>query len=87
MTSYFMKIENEKQKIETCSEEKDLGITFDSNLNFDTHKNNIAKKANQMLGVIRRTFTFMSKKYFFQIIQGNGKVTLGVWKCGLVPIS
>ena len=35
MTSYFMRIEN------ACSEEKDLGITFDSNLNFDTHMNEI----------------------------------------------
>ena len=67
MTSYFMKIENEKQKIETCSEEKDLGITFDSNLNFDVHINNITKKANQMLGVIRRTFTFMSKNIFSRL--------------------
>ena len=30
---YYMKIEDEKQKIETCREEKDLGITFDEALN------------------------------------------------------
>ena len=51
-----MKIENENQRIETCEEEKDLGITFDSNLTFDKHISNITNKANQMIGVIKRTF-------------------------------
>ena len=66
-TKYFMKIENENQKIDTCKEEKDLGITFDENLNFDLHINNITKKANQMLGVIRRTFDFISKNIFSKL--------------------
>ena len=66
-TEYYMKIENDKQKIETCIEEKDLGITFDVSLNFDAHITNITKKANQMLGVIRRTFTFMSKGIFSKL--------------------
>ena len=66
-TCYYMKIEEEKQKIETCAEEKDLGITFDANLNFDQHISNISKKANQMLGVIKRTFTFMSKNIFTKL--------------------
>ena len=59
---YYMKIENEKQKIETCREEKDLGIIFDEALNFDNHISNITNKANQMLGIIRRTFTFRNKE-------------------------
>ena len=42
MTSYFMRIEN------ACSEEKDLGITFDSNLNFKTHMNKITKKEKHL---------------------------------------
>ena len=64
---YYMKIENEKQKLETCTEEKDLGITFDENLRFDIHIDNITKKANQMLGIIRRTFTFMNKVIFSKL--------------------
>ena len=62
-----MKIVDEKQKLETCTEEKDLGITFDENLRFDSHINNITKKANQMLGVIRRTFSFMNKHIFSKL--------------------
>ena len=59
---YFMKIEKEKQRLNPCEEKKkDLGITFDPNLSFNKHISNITKKANQMLGIIKRTFTFMNK--------------------------
>ena len=64
---YFMKIEKEKQRIGTCNEEKDLGITFDKELTFDSHISNITKKANQMLGIIKRTFTFMNKDIFLKL--------------------
>ena len=59
-----MKIEDEKRKLEVCNEEKDLSITFDSRLSFDSHISNISKKANQILEVIRRTFTYMDKNIF-----------------------
>ena len=64
---YFMKIEDNLQKLETCEEEKDLGITFDTNLKFDQHISNIVKKANQMLGIIKRTFTFRNKHIFLKL--------------------
>ena len=65
--SYYMKIEDCQQKLETCEEEKDLGITFDSNLNFDKHISNVTKKANQMLGLIKRTFTYLDKDMFLKL--------------------
>ena len=61
---YYMKIEDSKQELDKCKEEKDLGITFDPTLNFDIHINNITKKANQMLGVIKRTFSYIDKNIF-----------------------
>ena len=64
---YFMKIEKEKQRLNPCEEEKDLGITFEPNLSFDKHISNITKKANQMLGIIKRTFTFMNKNIFLKL--------------------
>ena len=64
---YFMKLEGKNQKIGTCEEEKDLGIIFDKNLSFDNHIASITKKANQMLGVIRRTFTFIDKDIFSKL--------------------
>ena len=66
-TVYYMQIEKEKQKLDTCEEEKDLGITFDPKLNFDLHISNVTKKANQMLGIIKRTFSFMDKQTFLKL--------------------
>ena len=66
-TDFYMQIEKEKQKLEPCSEEKDLGITFDVNLKFDIHISNITKKANQMIGIIRRTFSYMDKHIFLKV--------------------
>ena len=61
---YYMKIEDRNQELDKCSEEKDLDITFDPTLNFDIHINNITKNANQMLGIIRRTFNYINKDMF-----------------------
>lgn len=65
--SYTMEMENNLVELEKCKEEKDLGITFDPNLDFDLHIGNITKKANQMLGIIKRTFTFISKDVFLKL--------------------
>ena len=64
---YFMKIDTNIQKLESCVEEKDLGIIFDPTLNFDIHINNIIKKANQMIGIIKRTFSYLDKEIFCKL--------------------
>ena len=35
---------------------KDIGVTFDSSLNFEAHMSGKINKANSMMGIIRRTF-------------------------------
>ena len=50
--------------ITQCTEEKDLGITIDEKLKFQIHINNQTKKANQRLGMIKRSFTYMDKNMF-----------------------
>ena len=64
-TEYYMQIEKEKHKLESCKEEKELAIIFDLKLNFDLHIANITKKANQMLGIIKRAFSYMDKHIHF----------------------
>jgi len=54
-------------EIPTCTEEKDLGVTFDSTLKFDIHINNIVKKANGILGLIRRNFKCIDKEVFLKL--------------------
>ena len=50
---------NEPEAPLTVTEEKDLGMTFDSSLNFEVHFAGNVKKANRILGIIRRTFRFL----------------------------
>ena len=48
------------RKINTSNSVKDLGITLSRDLKFSQHCSEAAKKANRMLGFIKRNFTFMS---------------------------
>ena len=43
---------------------KDLGVTIDSQLNFEVHMHEKINKANQMMGMIRRAFTFIDEDMF-----------------------
>ena len=44
--------------------EKDLGVLIDSDLSFEEHISKQVNKANSMLGVIRRSFDYLSPKIF-----------------------
>ena len=44
--------------------EKDLGVHIDSNLSFEEHIAAKIKKANQIMGLIRKSFTYLDKKSF-----------------------
>ena len=43
---------------------KDLGVTFDNGFSFDVHIQSCINKANKMIGIIKRTFTFLDKENF-----------------------
>ena len=57
----------ENQVLEHVFSEKDLGVTFDSNLTFEEHIMNKIKKANSMVGMIRRSFSYLSPDLFRQL--------------------
>ena len=69
--------------IELSNEEKDLGITIDSKLNFQQHINIQVKKANTKLGIINRTFNYMDKEIFSTILKPS-QTSHGISQCGLV---
>ena len=52
---------NTIRPLEKTKLEKDLGINNDEGLNFKQHIDMTAKKANSILGIIRRTFTYLDK--------------------------
>ena len=49
-----------------CSE-KDLGVTFDNDLSFEKHLFNQVKKANSMVGLIKRSFFHLTPDLFREL--------------------
>ena len=54
--TYYMSFNDSLKQITALKEERDLGVTFDSMLSFDQHISKIVSKANQMLGIVKRSF-------------------------------
>ena len=56
------------QELKFIHEEKDLGVIIDLNLKFSSHFVNQVEKANRLMGLIRRSYSFLdivSFKYLF----------------------
>ena len=62
-----MKLGKDVQKTSVCETEKDLGVTFDKDLSFDPHIDRVVNKANQMIGIIKRTFSYLDKDTFLKL--------------------
>lgn len=67
---YYMGTDQDKIKLNTTEEEKDLGVTVDNKLTFSEHCNKIVTKANKILGIISRTLTQIDKDNFNRIYKG-----------------
>ncbi len=66
--SYTYKINN--VTLDHPDEEKDLGVFIDKKLNFNRHMGVKINKANNILGAIRRTFTYLDKTSLLQLYTG-----------------
>ena len=64
---YFFHTDEGDIKIPQCSEEKDLGVIFDTSLKFDLHIDAMVNKANNMIGLIKRNFSFMNIDMFLHL--------------------
>ena len=62
-----MKVGTNLVNVQTCTEKKDFGITFDNLLKFDVHIQNAVSKANRMIGILRYTFTLLDKVTYVQL--------------------
>ena len=62
-SSYFI----DGTLVQVDHSEKDLGITFDSDMKFTTHLHSIVSKANSRVGILRRNFTDMKPEVFLPI--------------------
>jgi hypothetical protein len=50
--------------LESVEPEKDIGVTIDSKLNFEKHIQTQVNKANQIVGIIRKSFKYLDFKTF-----------------------
>lgn len=66
-SSYVMTVNDDVEKIKECEEEKDLGVTFDCDLSFDPHIQRVISKGNQMIGIVKRSFSFLDNDTFLKL--------------------
>ena len=59
----------ERHSLSHSDLEKDLGIYVDDMLSFDHHIETTVKKANNVVGLVRRTFVFLDEKTFCLIFK------------------
>ena len=52
------------KELDHVFEEKDLGVIFDNELTFEDHISTKVKKANAIMGLIRRSFSFLDANFF-----------------------
>ncbi len=70
-------------QIQQVQEERDLGVIFQSDLKFGTHISKCVNKANSILGLVKRSFTFMDKEMFLtlhkSLIRPHLEYATAVW--------
>ena len=80
---YTHRYSNYNKEMEHVFEEKDLGITMDSDLTFAEHISNKVKVANGIVGLIRRSFSFLDcksfKKIFTAFVRRHLEYAQSVW--------
>ena len=67
INEYFIHNNEVAGKLENVNHIKDLGVIIDNRLNFNEHINDKIKKANSMLGIIKRNFKYMDKFTFLTL--------------------
>ena len=70
-------------ELEHVFDEKDLGVIMDSNLSFEEHIVSKVNKANSIMGLIRRSFSFLDcrlfKKLYTSFVRPHLEFAQSVW--------
>ena len=85
---YASKLEENSAPLEYVTQEKDLGLIIDENLSFEQHIGGKIKKANSIMGVIRRTMEHLDcynfKLLFSALVRPHLEYANSVWSPHLV---
>ena len=68
-TKYTMISNNQAIELEKVKNEKDFGVIIDQNLTFCDHINSKVNIANQNLGIIFRTFTYIDEEMYLNLFK------------------
>ncbi len=68
---YKFKCGNNVHVLENVDKIKDLGVTVDSNIFFETHINENVSKTNSMAGLIRRNFLYLDEDMFNRLYKSQ----------------
>ena len=81
--SYSMATDNATANLETTDLEKDLGVNVDPDLKFSRHIEIQVNKANRILGMIRRSYTFLDgdslKRLYIALVRPHLEFSNVVW--------
>ena len=55
------------EELKSIDSEKDVGVTFSNDLKFKKHINTIINKSNQLIGLIKRSFTHTDKQMLLKL--------------------
>ena len=85
---YAYKLEEDSAPLEYVTQEKDLGLIIDENLSFEQHIAEKIKKANSIMGVIRRNMEHLDcnnfKLLFTALVRPHLEYANPVWSPHLV---
>ena len=68
------------------TEEKDIGVLFDSTLEFKSHVKNVSSEASKLIGLIKRNFTYFNRDSLRTIITSLIRSKLEFANCIWSPI-
>ena len=91
-TQYHMKKRNSNGDystipLEESEYEKDLGVYIDNSLNFKEHVHRTTARANKIMGVIRRTFDYLTEETFVLLFKSLVRPILEYGNCAWQPCS
>ena len=58
---YYMTDQHTMCQMTSTTQEKDIGVIFDNNLQFNSHITTTVKKCQQILSIIKRSFDFIDE--------------------------
>jgi hypothetical protein len=80
---YYFGIDQNKLVLERTDKEKDIGVVIDNKLDFDEHISTVVNKANNILGVIRRSYIYLDTVSFMSLykalVRSHFEYAVPVW--------